>query len=110
MKQNNIDSKKLEKTHQPVIELPRKIKKRESFKIKIKVGILTHPMEKNHHLAWIELFAGPVTLGRKDLELGDKPEAEFEITLEHKIRLRAASQCNLHGLWQVEKEVRVIDN
>ncbi len=69
--------------------------------IKIKVGSAPHPMETEHYIEWIEIiFDGKV--GKKFLNPGDTPEAEFEfVNIPEKFIVRA--YCNIHGIWKSEK-------
>jgi superoxide reductase len=80
--------------HLPVIEVTEK-------GIKIKVGSVPHPMEAEHYIEWIEIiFDGKA--GKKFLNSGDAPEAEFEfVKTPDSITVRA--YCNIHGLWKAEK-------
>ena len=75
--------------HVPVIE------KTESG-VKVKVGSISHPMETNHFIEWIEIIADGKTY-RKFLRPGDEPEAEFEVKAEN---IEAREYCNLHNLWK----------
>jgi len=76
--------------HVPVIE---KISK---ARIKVKIGLIPHPMEEKHYIEWIEIIADGKTY-RKFLKPGDKPEAEFEVKAE---KIMAREYCNIHGLWK----------
>ncbi len=76
--------------HVPVIERTKK-------GVKVKVGSVPHPMEKEHYIEWIEIIADG-RVYRKFLNPGDKPEAEFEIKTE---KIEAREYCNIHGLWKV---------
>ena len=64
--------------------------------IKIKVGSVSHPMEENHYIEWIEMVVDG-KLYRKFLKPGDKPEAEFCLTTD---QIQARAYCNVHGLWK----------
>jgi len=64
--------------------------------IKIKVGSVSHPMEENHYIEWIEVMVDE-KLYRKFLKPGDKPEAEFCLTTD---QIQARAYCNVHGLWK----------
>jgi len=75
--------------HVPVIEKTGK-------GVKVKVGSIPHPMEQKHYIEWIEIIADG-RVYRKFLKPGDKPEAEFKITLE---KIMAREYCNIHGLWK----------
>lgn len=75
--------------HMPVIE-------QTETGVKVKVGSIPHPMEKEHYIEWIEIIADGKNY-RKFLKLGDKPEATFEIKAE---KIKAKEYCNIHGLWK----------
>jgi len=75
--------------HVPVIE---KIEKG----VRVKIGLIPHPMEEKHYIEWIEIIADG-RVYRKFLNPGDKPEAEFEIMAE---KIEAREYCNIHGLWK----------
>ena len=80
-----------EKKHTPVISM-------ENGKIKVIVGKITHPMVEEHHITYIELFNGDESVGMKELNAGDAPEAEFEGVVSD--NLKAQAVCNVHGLWE----------
>ena len=61
-----------------------------------------HPMEEIHWIEYIELYVDGQLVGKKDLNPGDKPEADFEV--EKGKQVFAREFCNLHGLWQGELE------
>lgn len=75
--------------HVPVIE-------QTETGIRVKIGSISHPMEENHYIEWIEVIADGRVL-RAFLKPGDQPEAEFEIKAE---KIEAREYCNLHGLWK----------
>ena len=80
-----------EKKHTPVLEIS-------GGKVIVKIGEITHPMEDDHYIEFIELFKDGISIAKKELKPGDKPEAEFEnVTLGN---LKAQELCNLHGLWE----------
>ena len=63
---------------------------------KVTVGSVTHPMQNEHYIQWIELITESTVL-RKYLKLSEVPEAVFQ-TKER--ALCAREYCNLHGLWK----------
>lgn len=75
--------------HVPVIE-------KTATGVKIKVGSVPHPMEKEHYIEWVAIIADGMVY-RKYLQPGDAPEAEFSIKAE---TLLARIYCNIHGLWK----------
>lgn len=76
--------------HVPVVE-------NADGKMKVKIGTIPHPMEKEHFIEWIEIIADSKSY-REYLKPGDRPEAEFCIRASNAI---AREHCNVHGLWEV---------
>ena len=76
--------------HVPVVE-------RTTEGIKVKVGIVEHPMEENHRVEWIEVITQEGEVYKKYLKAGDKPQAEFK--LKNRIA-KVREYCSLHGLWK----------
>ncbi|MCP4582357.1 MAG: desulfoferrodoxin [candidate division Zixibacteria bacterium] len=76
--------------HVPVIE-------KTSDGFKVTVGSITHPMQDDHFIEWIEVVTDDDKAYRKFLKPGDVPEAEFCIDTD-KVTVREF--CNLHGLWK----------
>ncbi len=87
LKENTVDAAR--EKHVPVVE-------RDSNKITVRVGSVTHPMEEKHYIEWIEVIADGKVY-RQFLKPGDKPEAEFTCAAENIV---ARGYCNLHGLWK----------
>jgi superoxide reductase len=67
-------------------------------KIIVKIGEVSHPMEENHFIEWIEVLSNKESY-KHFLKPGDSPIAEFNL-LGKNIKIRA--YCNLHGLWSKE--------
>jgi superoxide reductase len=63
---------------------------------KVKVGAAAHPMQKAHHIAWIELIADGQS-HRRYLETDKPAEAVFMLRADN---VSARAYCNLHGLWK----------
>ncbi len=85
----------LEQKHTPVIM------RQGSGEVLVKVGLIPHPMEEAHHIAWIELYRNKELMERKKLDVGGLAEAVFEISdLKAEDILIAREECNLHGLWE----------
>lgn len=66
--------------------------------IKVKIGSLSHPMEENHCIEWIEIIVDD-QIYRKVLKPGDKPEAEFKIDMDDVDEVVVREYCSIHGLW-----------
>ncbi|MFC2019382.1 desulfoferrodoxin [Chloroflexota bacterium] len=75
--------------HVPVIEITDK-------GIKVKVGEVSHPMEEQHYIEWVEIIADGASC-RKFLKPVDKPEAEFDVKPQ---KVTAREYCSVHGLWK----------
>jgi len=100
-------------THTPKIDAPEKVKANEPFEIKIYVG--PHPNQVAHSIRTIKVYFeeegrgfNPVHIATVQLE----PEyAEPKLTLTAKLKksgvLYVLEYCNLHGLWEARKEIKV---
>ena len=65
--------------------------------IKVQVGSVAHPMEAEHHIAFIYVETDK---GGIKVDLSDKPEAI--IALGDAKAVAVYEYCNLHGLWKTE--------
>ena len=63
----------------------------------VKVGSVDHPMEDKHHIKFIEVMT-PSQVYRAELKPGDKPVAEFPVSMEDVTLVREF--CNIHMLWK----------
>ena len=66
-------------------------------RIKVEVGSVAHPMQPEHHIAFIYV---ETQRGGIHVNLKDSPEAI--IALGDEKPLAVYEYCNLHGLWKVE--------
>ena len=114
--------------HVPMIDGPDKVKAEEVFEVKVVVGKeIAHPNTTEHHIRWIALFFHPegekftVQVGRYEFaghgESAQGPNMGPVYTLPGiatslKINkpgtLYALALCNIHGLWQSAKEIKVV--
>jgi superoxide reductase len=118
---------KVEK-HAPVIECPDEVKSGEAFALKVTVGKQTpHPNLTEHHIRWISVYFQPegdkfsYEVGHFEFSshgeaVGTTPNqgpvfTSPEVTVNLKINkpgsLFATSLCNIHGLWQSSKALKV---
>jgi len=65
--------------------------------IKVKVGIVAHPMEEKHYIRFIEILTKDQIL-RAELAPNQAPEALFSVKPNEVVEIR--EYCNLHGLWK----------
>jgi len=89
---NPAEMNESEKKHTPVIEIG-------ADGVTVKVGEITHPMEEEHYIQFIELHTNEGVIAKKELKPGDKPEAKFD-NVPLSTELKARAMCNLHGLWE----------
>lgn len=64
--------------------------------VKIKVGSIEHPMEKEHYIEWVEISTDKGE-SKKFLNSGERPEALFPV--KAKIT-KSRIYCSVHGLWK----------
>lgn len=113
--------------HVPVIEAPARVKPDEIFRVTVTLGKeVAHPNKTEHHIRWITLYyqeeGGKFAREVAHLEFAahgesaDGPDkgpvyTHHEATATLKISksgtLYALAYCNIHGLWQSEKEIAV---
>jgi superoxide reductase len=117
---------KMEK-HVPVIECADSVKADEHFEVKLTVGKeVAHPNTTEHHISWITLFflpegeKFPYQIGRCEFGThGASAQGPNRSTVytNHAVTcwmktgkagtLIAVSMCNIHGLWQSSKDLKL---
>jgi superoxide reductase len=100
------------KKHVPIIEAPAKVKAKEQFAVKVKVGGINgveHPNTLGHWINWVELYSGERLISRIEFapELTNSYVVTVNVTLSETATLKAHEYCNLHGVWE-GKEQRVV--
>ncbi|MEJ6951208.1 class II SORL domain-containing protein [Natronospora cellulosivora (SeqCode)] len=98
----------LEKKHVPFIQAPETVKKGEYFDVKVRMGEeIDHPMEAEHFIQYLDLYADYYHLSRISFTPESKAEVTFTIKLEESCTLRAYELCNIHGQWEAAKKIVV---
>lgn len=113
--------------HVPVIEAPDSVKAGERFTVQVTVGKeIAHPNTTEHHIRWIKLYFKPEG-GKFAYDLGgfefnahgesvegpnkgpaySEPQATVAVKLTGPGTLLATAYCNIHGLWEGEKTIKV---
>ncbi len=100
-------------SHTPKIEVPEEVKAGEPFTVKISVG--PHPNKVEHSIRWIELYFAedgrtfnPVMISRVFFSPEyAEPEVVLKISVKKAGTLIALGYCNLHGLWEGSKYIKV---
>jgi superoxide reductase len=112
--------------HVPVIECPDTVKKEEIFEVKASIGKeINHPNTTEHHIRWISLYFQPdngstYVVGNYEFSAhGESTEganqgpvySHHAVTAAMKLgssgTLYALGYCNIHGLWESSKEIKV---
>jgi superoxide reductase len=113
--------------HVPVIECSDAVKADEIFEVKVTIGKeIAHPNTTEHHISWIALFFHPegekfpYQIGRYEFNAhGASVQGPntSSIYTHHATTtwmrtskagtLIAVSYCNIHGLWQSSKEIKL---
>jgi superoxide reductase len=80
---------------------------------------IAHPNTIEHHINWIEVYYSPegdkfvYDVGRFEFNVHGEadattaPTATVTVTLNKPGTLQAVSHCNIHGLWESEKAIKV---
>jgi superoxide reductase len=113
--------------HVPVIECPGQVTAGELFPVKVTLGkAIAHPNTTEHHIRWISVYFHPegdkftYQIGHFEFSAhGESTEGpnkgpvytNHEVTASLRIDkpgvIYATALCNIHGLWQSEKEIKV---
>jgi superoxide reductase len=113
--------------HVPVIECPDQVKANELFEVKVSLGKeIAHPNTTEHHISWISLYFHPqdekFTYQVGHFEFGahgesvegankgpvyTHHEAQTSLKISKPGTLYALALCNIHGLWQSAKEIKI---
>ena len=113
--------------HVPAIECPEQVKADELFPVNIILGKeIAHPNTTEHHIRWISAYFQPedekFTYQVGHFEFSAHGEStkganqgsvytNHEVTISLKVNepgvIYATALCNIHGLWQSEKVLRL---
>lgn len=116
---------KVEK-HAPSIEAPETVKAGETFTVSAGLGTaIAHPNTVKHYIGWISLFFLPegskmtIQLAHAEFKAhGDSatdapgtaltnPNMTASVALTKSGTLQAVAYCNIHGVWQSSKAIKV---
>jgi len=113
--------------HVPVIDAPDTVKKGELIRIVATVGKeIPHPNKTEHHISWVEIYFQPqgekfpYQIGRIEFSahgasangvdtstVYTHPEAAVSFKTDKPGVIFACSYCNIHGLWQGSRALKV---
>ena len=112
--------------HAPVIEAPDSVKAGEFFTVTAGLGkAIAHPNTAQHHISWISLYFLPegaklaIQLAHAEFSAHadsatdvpgpalTNPNMIANLKLAKSGVLQAVSYCNIHGVWQSSKGIKV---
>lgn len=113
--------------HVPMIECPDSVKAGELFPVKVTLGkAIAHPNTTEHHIRWISVYFLPegekytYQIGRFEFcahgesikgpntsTVYTNHEASTSMKTERPGTIYATALCNIHGLWESSKEVKL---
>ncbi len=97
-----------ERRHVPIIEAPEVVPAGELFTVTVKVSELPHPMDMDHYIQFIELYAGQTLLTHVMFTPTlPKPKVTYFLVLDENVTLRAVAFCNRHGFWEADHQIVV---
>lgn len=72
---------------------------KQTIPVKVRVGLISHMMEKNHYIDSIELQADGKSIGKIKLDPVEckVPEVEFLVNVDKGMKLEAIVHCNVDG-------------
>ncbi len=93
--------------HTPQLSAPAKVKAGQSFVVKIHVGEKQHPSLVDHHVEWVQLYAGAMLLAHVQLTpTMTLPNLSLTVMLEESADLKVVEAPNHSAGW-VSKTVHV---
>jgi len=113
--------------HAPVIECADTVQAGTQISLKVGLGKeIAHPNTTEHHISWISLYFFPEggkfphhvghyefsshgehTSGPNKGPVYTHPEINVTLTLNQSGTFQALAMCNIHGLWESSKAVKV---
>lgn len=113
--------------HVPVIECPDEVKGDEMFEVKVSIGKeIAHPNTTEHHIRWIQVFFKPegdkfayqvasceFTAHGESVDGANKGPVYTNHCAAVMLKttkpgvLFATSLCNIHGLWENSKTIKI---
>ena len=102
-------------SHTPKIEAPDTVKADQLFEVTVKVG--PHPNKIEHSIRRIELYFyeegrvfNSIFLASVNLApIYSEPHIKLMLKLKKSGTLYAIEYCNLHGLWEGRKEIKITE-
>jgi len=81
---------------------------RQTIPVKVRVGLIAHPMEEKHFIDSIELLANDKSVGKVSLNPDDQriPEADFQVYADSGMELKARVHCTLHGEFESQLKLQ----
>lgn len=100
-------------SHTPKIESPKTVKADQSFDVRVTVG--PHPNTVEHSIRRIEVYFyeegrpfNPILLTTMNLTpIYTEPDVKLTLKAKKNGTFYALEYCNLHGLWESRKEIKV---
>lgn len=92
----------LELHHWPKLRVVGKRATGKPFQLAIQVGQQLHPMTAEHHIEWVEVWAGDTKVTRTEFAAPTWAQPVLNVTLVRNapVELKVRLHCNLHGLWE----------
>ena len=114
--------------HVPLIDCPDSVKSGERFEIRVSIGKeVSHPNTTEHHIRWIQVYFHPgdekstyqlahceFTAHGESTQGADKGPAytDHSASVATMVKkpgvIHAISLCNIHGLWENSKEIKIL--
>ena len=99
----------LELGHVPQIKAPDAVKLGVPFEVEVRVGEKLHEMIPTHYIDWVDLYADDIFLTKFILTPNlTQPICKVIVTINESATLRAIEHCNMHGLWEGTKQIKVL--
>jgi superoxide reductase len=115
--------------HMPVIEVPAQVKVSEVFQVKVSIGKeIPHPNTTENHIDWIDLYFHPegekfphqvghftfsahgeAVAGPNQGPVYTDPQVVVTLKVSKAGTFQALAFCNIHGLWESEQLLAMVN-
>jgi superoxide reductase len=97
-----------ERSHVPVLTLPRHLHLGRSFDLVVQIGLRPHEMSAAHHVDWIEIAIDERRIAVVDLSTDVAfPIVRIPIAVHAAGTLVARARCNQHGVWMTRRPLAI---
>lgn len=98
-----------ERSHVPVLTLPRHVRPGRSFDLVVQIGLRPHESTAAHHIDWVEVCLDTRRVAVIDLtDAVPYPIVRIPIVVPGPTTLVARGRCTQHGVWMTRRAIETV--